>query len=469
MALDVIRAAWSVVLFQGLFWAAHVVSKHSVLAYKYTVLSPYGRGIIPPRPAFTPAAAQRACSRRARMRASARALTPLVVRRRSQPVVPIRVLLCQGAVLHWPGWRLLLFARAPADACQPACRGAVLAATSSHYPRAAMDTPLRVRVPLRRVPRSAVFATRLPGAMLATCGTPSRSTERSCRPIWSSRSTYSWGEPATRLLWLAYPSRVPVRTFASSEHLACVVHCHLWWFSLRGAGQAQREDGRMCISVCMWHICLCVQVCRVRPRFNPVLLPPGQGGHGALRVCVCVCVCVCPPAPSYHEPSHRKLSLRLVTVRARMCMCVRICNSRKLVLTPMLPPPPPFLPRVVAFLPHSGPGVRLSLSRARALSPSLSRCLSLSHSLSFSLAVFLSLSRCFWRSLSSTPTVCVCVCLSLSLSRSLTHALTHSHTVCVCVCVCVCMQALIVHHFATAGTWIYVLHVDFAHNFACIV
>jgi len=29
--------------------------------------------------------------------------------------------------------------------------------------------------------------------------------------------------------------------------------------------------------------------------------------------------------------------------------------------------------------------------------------------------------------------------------------------------------ALIVHHFATAGTWIYVLHVDFAHNFACIV
>ncbi len=42
MALDVLRAAFTVILFQALYWVAHVVSKHSFLSYKYSVLSPDG-------------------------------------------------------------------------------------------------------------------------------------------------------------------------------------------------------------------------------------------------------------------------------------------------------------------------------------------------------------------------------------------------------------------------------------------
>jgi hypothetical protein len=42
MALEALHAAFTVILFQALYWVAHVVSKHSFLSYKYTVLSPYG-------------------------------------------------------------------------------------------------------------------------------------------------------------------------------------------------------------------------------------------------------------------------------------------------------------------------------------------------------------------------------------------------------------------------------------------
>ena len=42
MALEVLHAAFTVLLFQALYWVAHVVSKHSFLSYKYTVLSPDG-------------------------------------------------------------------------------------------------------------------------------------------------------------------------------------------------------------------------------------------------------------------------------------------------------------------------------------------------------------------------------------------------------------------------------------------
>jgi hypothetical protein len=119
MALDVQRAAFTVLLFQALYWVAHVVSKHSFLSYKYTVLAPDGVASaslrVPARRLARKPASRGAWWQRAgvacircihpfrRVHPFARALTVGLVRRRSEPMVPVRVLFRQGRPVCWKG------------------------------------------------------------------------------------------------------------------------------------------------------------------------------------------------------------------------------------------------------------------------------------------------------------------------------------------------------------------------------